>query len=97
MGRLGELAIAALALVVSVVAFAVSRKAQGTQEKFQARLLEIEQARDRFREIETRQALLRAKITKQDGKSVRQYRLETSNEGESGAREIYTSPIWYTP
>ena len=42
---LANWAVAALALVISVVAFAVSRKTQGMQGKLQARFLEIEQAR----------------------------------------------------
>ena len=81
-------AVAGLALIISVIALLISRRAQRQQGVLQQQLLEIEQARDRSRQLEACKARLRAEIITVSLGMERQHRLEIRNDGEVEAREI---------
>ena len=76
------------ALIVSIAAIVVSRRAQSKQESLQVQLVDIEKAREQDRKEHSRKAQLRAEIVRQHHGAVRHDHLQISNEGDTAAREI---------
>lgn len=80
-----ETVIAACSLVVSVVALLLSHRAQREANAAQLRIVEIEEQRERDRQMQRRQARLHPELRRQASGS---YRLYLANQGESAARNI---------
>lgn len=80
-----ETVIAACSLVVSVVALLVSYRAQREANAAQRRIVEIEEQRERDRQMQRCQARLQPELRRQVSGS---YRLYLVNHGESEARNI---------
>lgn len=86
--ELASFAVAIAAFLVSVVAVVMSVKTQGKQGKLQARLVEIEEARDQSLAQQARRARLRAEITSRPGVRSPNYYLEIINDGEAVAGNV---------
>jgi hypothetical protein len=74
-----------LALVVSVMALRKSTQAQREANLAQKRIVEIEEAREKDRLVETKRAEIRAALRKTGSSS---YRIYIINDGQAGARNI---------
>jgi len=80
--------VAAGALAVSIIALAVSIRTQRKQGSLQSRLVEIEEARELSRQQQARKAMLRAEIIRTEHRSISQFRLQISNDGEAPAFKV---------